>query len=100
MKPNSAWVITLTGLMLTAGLVVPGYALVHLHPAHYLESLTLLVDCGGGSEAHASWTTTRQVPQSSVCLERSASRSNCSGNDCGTESAQKRSQGSPDAFQR
>ena len=38
-----------TGLMLTAGLVVIGYALAHLHPMHYMQCLTLLVVAGVAS---------------------------------------------------
>ena len=98
MKTNSKWILTFTGLTLAGALVVLGYALVHLHPIYHIEYLALMVNCGGGLEAHAAWTEQQHVRQYSVCLDRSEqlesarSASQCSGGpggDCGQESAQR-----------
>jgi hypothetical protein len=102
MKTNSVCVMTFTGLVLTAALVVAGNGLAQLHPTHDLASLALLVNCGGGFEAQVARTEGQHIGQYSVCLYRSdpvesaRSASLCSGGtgssgeDCGRESAQKR----------
>jgi len=101
--------MTLTGLVLIAGLVVADRGLAHLHPAQHFEYLTLLVNCGGGFEAHAASTERQHVSQYSVCLDRSSvpvesarSASHCTGRDCATESAQEGDQARsiPDALHR
>jgi len=111
MTTNSKWILTFTGLTLAAGLAVLGFALVHMHPIYHIESLALMVNCGGDFEAHAAWTEQQHVRQYPVCLDRSElvesarSASQCSGghgSDRGQESAQKEeeSYSNPDALHR
>lgn len=96
MKPNSKWVLMFAGLTLTGVLVVLGYATVHLHPISHIEYLALMVNCGAGFDAHGAWTEQQHVRQYSVCLDRSEpgdtvrSGGDCSGGDCGRESAQRK----------
>jgi|SRR5271166_264597 len=90
------WVLTFTGLALTAGLLLLGYALVHLHPIYHVEYLTLLVNCGGGFETHAAWVERQHAHPYPACVDRmesvapaqSASQCSASGGDCGRKSAQ------------
>ena len=97
---NSVWVVTLTGLMLTAGLAAAAYAAVNVHPVHHLEYLTRVVNCGETVEGQpgASAAEAQHVRQYSVCLDRgtqvesSRSVSQCSDDNCGTESAPERKQ--------
>jgi hypothetical protein len=99
MKPKSVWVMTFTGLVLTAGLAVAGNGLAQLHPTHDLASLELLVNCSGGFGAQADRTEERHIRQYSACLylsdpvESARSVSRCSGSsdgNCSREAAQNR----------
>ena len=107
---NPVWVVTLAGLMLTAGLAAAAYAAVNVHPVHHLEYLTRVVNCGETVEGQPGGATAeaQHVRQYSVCLDRSTrvesarSVSQCSGDDCGTNSApaQKQPQMVSATFQR
>jgi hypothetical protein len=97
MKPKSVWVMTFTGLVLTAGIAVAGNGLVQLHPGNDLASIEQLVNCGGGFGAQADRTEGRRIRQYSACLYRSGpvdparSVSQCSGGsggNCGREAAE------------
>ncbi len=103
MKPNSTWAMAVTGLMLTAGLVVAGCRLADQHPMQHFASLTTLVNCSGGFEAQTAGTEQQHIRQYSACLDRSTvesvrSASRCSGGDCSTAPAQERdhAQSAPD----
>ncbi len=108
MKPNSIWVIAFSGMVLIAGLLVAGHALVQAHAMQHVEYLTLLVNCGGGFEAHAAWTEQQHVRQYTVCLDRresaesaqTVSHTGCSGGDCGRQSVpeQEQTESVPDAL--
>jgi hypothetical protein len=94
---NSAWVVTFTGLMLTAGLAAAAYAAVNVHPVHRLEYLTRVVNCETvEGQPSAIAAEAQHVRQYSVCLDRSTpvesarSVTQCSSDNCGTESAQER----------
>jgi hypothetical protein len=84
MKANSTWLTACSGLMLTVTLVVTAYALVDQHPIHHLESLALIVNSGGSQVCHSSACLD---PNRAVELARSSSHFQCSGSDCGIESA-------------
>jgi hypothetical protein len=100
MKSNSGWRMTGTALslMMTAGVLVLGYALVRVHPINQIESLTLFMNCGEGFQAQSASTEPERIRHFSVCVDRigpveSRSTSACaegSGRFCRADSAQNR----------
>ncbi|MGA8540943.1 MAG: hypothetical protein WB566_15690 [Terriglobales bacterium] len=106
MKPNPKWILTFAGVTL-AMFVVLGFALVHAHPMNHIEYLALMVNCGGGFEAHGAWTEQQHVRQYSVCVDRNEpseparSAADCGGDGrCERESAQRKEEAysDPDAL--
>jgi|SRR5580693_3387828 hypothetical protein len=98
MKSNSGRMMTGTALslMMTAGVLVLGYALVRVHPINQIESLTLFMNCSEGFQAQSASTEPEHIRHFSVCVDRigpveSRSTSACAGGSgrfCSADSAQ------------
>src|ERR1700723_1548429 len=72
MNSKSGWMMTGTALslMMTAGVLVLGYALVRVHPINQIESLTLFMNCGEGFRAQSAATEPERIRHFSVCVDR------------------------------